>query len=88
MPSDEPDDLILTPVPALVAVLLNLENQKGASLTEAEVIEARDKAACIAMPRSAHIAVVESRGYADIDPERAWQEWLSFKASMEASPDA
>ena len=88
MSIDEQDDLIITPVPALVAVLLNLEMQKGSPLTEAEVIEARDKAACIAMPRSAHNAVVESRGYADIDPEHAWEEWLSFKASDAEVSDA
>ena len=88
MSTEEQEDIIITPVPALVAVLLNLEKQKGSPLTEVEVIEVRDNAACIAMPRSAHNAVVESRGYADIDPEQAWEEWLSFKASLAEAPDA
>ena len=88
MSTEEQEDIIITPVPALVAVLLNLEKQKGSPLTEVEVIEVRDNAACIAMPRPAHNAVVESRGYADIDPEQAWEEWLSFKASLEEAPDA
>lgn len=57
-------------------VLLNLEKTKGSPLTESEVTIARDNAACIAMPRSAHAAVVASRGYADIDPEHVWEEWL------------
>jgi hypothetical protein len=48
--SDEP--LIPVPVPALVALLLNLERKKGAPLTEAEVNDVRDKCACIMMPVS------------------------------------
>ncbi|WP_426787915.1 hypothetical protein [Xanthomonas campestris] len=39
--SDE-EELIITPVPALVAVLFRLEQEKGSALTKAEVIEARD----------------------------------------------
>ena len=81
MESDENDELLIVPVPALVAVLIHLEREKGAPLTEAEVIAARDGAACIAMPRSAYQAVTDARGYADIDPERAWEDWLSFKAT-------
>ncbi|MEO5595934.1 MAG: hypothetical protein ABIQ97_02175 [Lysobacteraceae bacterium] len=77
------DDLIITPVPALVALLMNLEKKKGSELTEIEVIEISDNAACIVMPSHAHKAVVEARGYFDIDPENAWQEWLNFKASLD-----
>jgi len=82
MPTDDDEDLIIMPVPALVAVLVNLEQRKGSDLTEAEVMDTRDNVACIAMPRSAHKAVVEARGYVDIDPERAWEEWLEFKSSL------
>lgn len=80
---EERDDLVIAPVPALVALLLNLEQKKGSALTEAEVLEARDNAACIAMPRSAYRAVSEARGYDDIDPERVWEDWLDFKASLD-----
>jgi hypothetical protein len=83
VPAEDQDSLIIAPVPALVAVLLNLEQRKGSPLTEAEVLDARDNAACIAMPRHAHEAVVAGRGYDDIDPENAWEEWLSFKASQD-----
>lgn len=48
-PSEE--DIVLVPVPALVALLTRLEIDKGAPLTKAEALDARDKAACIAMPR-------------------------------------
>lgn len=81
----ESEELIIAPVPALVAVLLNLETQKGTDLTEVEVLIARDKATCIAMPLHAHRAIVEARGYDDIDPENVWAEWLEFKVTMSGS---
>ncbi len=76
------EDFTIAPVPALVAVLLNLERKKGAALTGAEVLEIRDNAACIVMPRDAHALVVESRGYKDIDPERVWEEWSDIRRSL------
>ena len=82
MQNENQERLILTPVPALVAVLWHLEEKKGSALTEPEVIAARDAATCIAMPADAHQAVVAERGYSDIDPENAWQEWQAFKAGL------
>ena len=79
------EDLIIAPVPALVAVLLSLERKKGAPLSEAEVLEARDKASCIVMPRSAYEQVAQTRGYPDIDPERAWEEWQDVRALLHAA---
>jgi hypothetical protein len=78
--SDEP--LILTPIPALGVLLLHLEKQKGSPLSEAEVLQARDKAVCVALPLSKRRAVDEQRGYQDIDPENVWEEWLAFKAQL------
>jgi len=80
--SDTKEELIIAPVPALVAVLLRLEQEKGSPLTEAEVIAARDGAACIAMPRHAYEAVTAARGYEDINPELAWEEWQRIKATL------
>ena len=80
MTDDEPLDIV--PVPALVAVLLHAEREKGAPLDEAEVIALRDNAACIAAPRSAHIAMVKERGYDDLDPENLWQEWRQFRDKL------
>lgn len=76
------DDLILTPVPALVAVLLAKEKEKGESLTRDEVEKIRDQAACIAMHRDAREKVDESRGYRDIDPERVWEEWQKVRREL------
>lgn len=69
------EDLILTPVPSLVAILIAKEREKGAPLTRDEVEKFRDQAECIAMPADARKKVDDARGYLDIDPERAWEEW-------------
>lgn len=76
------DNLILTPVPALVAVLLAKEKEKGESLTRDEVENITDHAECIAMPRDVRDELDESRGYRDIDPENAWEEWLEARKQL------
>jgi len=76
------DDLIITPVPALVAVLLSKEREKGSPLTREEVEDITDKAVCIAMPRHARKKVEESRGYEDIDPEHAWEQWQQVRKDL------
>lgn len=76
------DDLILTPVPALVAVLLAKEKEKGEPLTRGEVENITVRAECIAMPRDVRVELDESRGYRDIDPENAWEEWLEARKEL------
>jgi hypothetical protein len=80
------DPLIPVPIPALVALLWNLERQKGEPLTEAEVLKARDGCACIMMPASIRDELAKKRGYADIDPENAWSEWQAARAELRAAP--
>ena len=79
------DPLIPVPIPALGVLLLNLEKQEGAPLSESEVIEARDKAVCMMLPLSAKVQMEEKRGYRDIDPENVWVEWLAFKAEAQGN---
>ena len=67
--------LIIVHVPALVVVLLHEERKKGSPLTEPEVLRIRDNGTCIAMPEDVAGVVAEKRGYDDIDPERAWEQW-------------
>lgn len=85
--SDEKKDesLVITPVPALCLLLLNLEEKKGSPLTEAEVLKARDKAVCIALPQSVAKAMEEKRGYRDLILEDVWQDWLGFKKWIDES---
>lgn len=77
----EKEALVPMPIPALGLLLLHLEKQKGSPLSEAEVVEARDKAASIMLPVSAKRAMDEKRGYEDINPENAWSEWQEFRAA-------
>jgi hypothetical protein len=85
MASDADDDLIITPIPALCLILLNLEKEKGSPRTAAEVVAARDAAACMAVPRAVHAKMEASRGYRDMDLENVWEDWLGFKAWMAES---
>ena len=81
------DPLIPVPIPALGALLIALEKQKGARLTEREVLAARDKAVCVALPLSKKLALDEKRGYADLNPEHVWEEWLRLRAELQSSGD-
>jgi hypothetical protein len=79
----EPDEpLVPVPIPPLRVLLLDLERQKGAPLTKAEVLDVRDKCVCMMMPLSGREKMAESRGYRDIDPENCWDEWLAFRTEM------
>lgn len=68
------ENLIIYPIPSLVATLLNREKAKGAPLTEEEVIAIRDAAPSVALTRDQVAQVEERRGYLDIDPENCWTE--------------
>ena len=76
------EELIPVPVPALVAVLLNQENEKGSPLTEQEVLEIRDNAACIMMTISVASEMAESRGYDDLNPEYVWEQWQQARLEL------
>jgi len=73
------DELFPIPVPALVAVLLNKEREKGDPLTKDEVLEIRDSAECIMGTMNQIRELEETRGYADIDPEHAWEQWQKVR---------
>jgi hypothetical protein len=78
----EKEDLVIYPIPSLVALLLNLEKSKGSPLTEHEVIEVRDNCASIAVPPDVARRMDESRGYRDIDPEDCWEEWQKARQQL------
>ena len=76
------DNLVIYPVPSLVATLLNRERAKGNPLTEEEVIQIRDACPSIAMRHETARAMDEERGYKDIDPENCWEEWLAARGEL------
>lgn len=78
------DELAIVPIPALVAILLNREQQKGSPLTEKEVLAIRDGAVCMAAPRDMAAKLAERRGYEDIDPENAWEDWNAIRPTLSA----
>ena len=75
-------ELIIYPIPSLVATLLNRETAKGSPLTEEEVIQIRDSCPAIALTQEDARRVDESRGYLDIDPEHCWEEWQRVRLEL------
>ena len=73
------ESLIITPIPSLIATLLNKEREKGSPLTIDEVENIRDNIDCKALSSSQRSAVDERRGYDDIDPEKVWEEWQEVR---------
>ena len=85
---DDDDPVIPVFIPALVAILWNLEQRQGTPLTEAQVRKIRDDAVCMTMPRSVARKLAESRGYDDLDPEDVWNEWQVARAQLAADDEA
>jgi len=72
--------LALTMIPSLTAVLMAAERSAGRPLKRGEVEEIVANCATVAMePRDAR-ALERSRGYADIEPELAWEQWQIVRA--------
>ncbi len=76
------DDLVIDFSPPLIAVLLAAERSKGGPLTEEEVLDIRDGATCVRVPRTVAEAVAERRGYPDLDPERCWEQWRAVRTQL------
>lgn len=83
--SDEPTvTVFLNP---LVMLLAGRERQKGAPLTEAEVLAVRDQAQCIQMTREQAEMVYASLDaqmpIPRLDPERIWEQWQEVREQNE-----
>jgi hypothetical protein len=78
------DDLVPAFIPPLVALLIRAEELNGSPLTRNQAIAIRDNADCVMLPASTKAEMEEERGYADIDPERCWEDWLIVRAKMSA----
>ena len=66
-------------VPPLVTLLQKKERTKGSPLTKEEVLEIRDNATMILMKADEALKMADSRGYRDIDPDKAWEQWLQIR---------
>ena len=78
-----PQHFVIQPIPALVAILLSVEKKKGSPLTKLEVDALRDKITVLVAAPEAAKAVDERRGYKDIDPSHAWEEWQVVRLQLQ-----
>lgn len=78
--SEPPSELVFVFMPSLAATLMAAEKEAGRPLTRKQVESLRDKSPCVAMePRDAKV-LERSRGYVDLEPERAWEQWQITRA--------
>ena len=78
--------LVPTIVPTLVSLLAAAERSSGRPLNRRELEDLVSGSPAIAMdPRDA-LALERSRGYADIEPELAWEQWQIVRQSIETGP--
>jgi hypothetical protein len=68
-------NLVPTILPPLVAVLVARERSKGAPLTRREVEDVVSKSPAIMMEAGRALALERARGYGDIEPQLAWEQW-------------
>lgn len=75
--------LVPTIMPSLVALLLATERSEGRPLTEHEVERLVSNSTSIAMEPKDVRALERARGYADIEPELAWEQWQIVRGTLE-----
>lgn len=73
------EELEIVFMPPLIQILLFEEKEKGASLTEEEVINIRDYAVWMTLRKSRAEKLSEERGWSDIDPVNCWEDWCYYK---------
>ncbi|MFO0723230.1 MAG: DUF4261 domain-containing protein [Myxococcota bacterium] len=75
-------ELALTPIPTLIALLGAAEEKAGRALSRKEVEALVEAAVCMAMPRKQARLLELSRGYADLDPELAFDQWQIVREGL------
>jgi len=73
------DELVITPIPSLLEILIFKEEEKGSSLTQTEVEEIKNKIVCIKIERSKRRKLDEKRGFQDLDLDNAWEQWEAYR---------
>lgn len=69
-------------VPSIASVLLAAERESGGPLTRKQVEAIVEKGVCMAMPYDVARALERKRGYADLDPELAWEQWQIIRDGL------
>jgi hypothetical protein len=44
-------------------------------LTKEQTVDVRDRATFVMLSRASAAEIEKKRGYADVDPDRVWEEW-------------
>ena len=68
-------------MPALSALLLAAERAAGRALRREEVEALTEKATAIALDLDDSNALERTRGYTDIEPRLAWEQWQIVRSS-------
>lgn len=77
----QPAELVPVMIPQLVVLFAAMETEKGRPLTRDEVEDLVSKSPCIAMEHADARTLEQSRGYVDIEPELAWEQWQIVRAT-------
>jgi hypothetical protein len=75
-PGLSPTNPVLVLMPSLVSKLLAAERARGQPLAQGEVEATVNESSAVAMDPADAAKLERSRGYADIEPELAWRQWL------------
>lgn len=75
-------DLVPVFSPTLISLLTKKEKEKGAPLTREEVHDIRDNSTLIMLNAEEAESMAASRGYNDLDPEQAWEQWQKIRKKM------
>lgn len=84
-----PEQLVTVFLNPLAMLLAAREKQKGSALTEAEVLEIRDGAACMRMPLAQAEKFYESLDAQSpiprLNPEQVWEQWQLVRDRLSGS---
>jgi hypothetical protein len=79
-------ELVPTIMPPLVSILLGRERAVGRALTRHEVERITTESPAVALAPDVAQKVERSRGYADLEPELAWEQWCLVRSALTTDP--
>jgi hypothetical protein len=80
--NDNDKELVAFFMPPLATMLAHAEKAKGSPLTASEVERVRDSAVGIMVKTAVAEAMVQSRGYRDVNPTTCWSNWHRLRSEM------
>ncbi|MFS2222359.1 hypothetical protein [Pantoea sp. B65] len=65
-------------IPTLVKSLVKAQNKQSTPLSRAEVEQIRANATAVSLPDHIAAEMTKNGIWADINPDRCWEEWLAY----------